>query len=108
MDPWHDIGIDEAAIDRSFCDDGDPLDVSVVGQEPVYPLTIVEARAVGAMRMRDDKEIDDTIIAIAVSVGDPSFADYTDFTQLPAHIFREMRRFFEDSLYRRRRSELTR
>ena len=31
-----------------------------------------------------------------VSVGDPAFADYTDSAQLPAHVFREMRRFFED------------
>jgi inorganic pyrophosphatase len=46
------------------------------------------------MRMRDDKGIDDKIIA--VSVRDPSFADYTDSAQLPAHVFREIRRFFED------------
>ena len=32
-------------IPRTFCDDGDPLDVLVLGQEPVHPLTIVEARA---------------------------------------------------------------
>jgi len=66
----------------------------VLCQEPVYPLTVVEARAVGVMRMRDDKGIDDKIIA--VSVGDPAFADYTDASQLPAHVFREIRRFFED------------
>jgi len=85
---------DYGFVPRTFCDDGDPLDALVLGQEPVYPLTIVMARAVGVMRMRDDKGIDDKIIA--VSVGDPSFADYTDSSQLPAHIFREMRRFFED------------
>ena len=81
-------------IPRTFCDDGDPLDVLVLGQEPVYPLTIVEARAVGAMRMRDEKGIDDKIVA--VSVGDPAFSDFTDKMQLPAHVLRELRRFFED------------
>src|SRR3977135_2227854 len=85
---------DYGFIPRPFCDDGDPLDVLVLGQEPVYPLTLVQARAVGVMRMRDDKGIDDKIIA--VSVNDPSFADYTDSTQLPAHVFREIRTFFED------------
>ncbi len=85
---------DYGFVPQTYCDDGDPLDVLVLGQEPVYPLTVVEARAVGAMRMRDDKGIDDKIIA--VSVRDPSFADYTHHSQLPAHIFREMRRFFED------------
>jgi inorganic pyrophosphatase len=46
------------------------------------------------MRMRDDKGIDDKIIAI--SVRDPSFADYTNISQLPAHVLRQIRRFFED------------
>jgi inorganic pyrophosphatase len=85
---------DYGFIPRTFCDDGDPLDVLVLGQEPVYPLTIVEARAIGVMRMRDDKGIDDKIIAI--SVRDPAFADYTDHSQLPAHVLRQVRRFFED------------
>jgi inorganic pyrophosphatase len=33
---------------------------------------------------------------VAVSVRDPSFADYTNKDQLPAHVFRQVRRFFED------------
>jgi inorganic pyrophosphatase len=85
---------DYGFIPRTYCDDGDPLDVLVLGQEPVYPLTIVEARAVGVMRMRDEKGIDDKIVA--VSIRDPSYADYTDKSQLPPHILRQVRRFFED------------
>jgi inorganic pyrophosphatase len=85
---------DYGFIPRTFCDDGDPLDALVLGQEPVFPLTIVEARAIGVMRMRDEKGIDDKIVAI--SVRDPAFADYTDKSQLPAHVLREIRRFFED------------
>jgi len=81
-------------IPRTFCDDGDPLDALVLGQEPVAPLTIVEARAIGVMRMRDEKGIDDKIIA--VSVRDPSVSDYTDRHELPAHTLREMSRFFQD------------
>jgi inorganic pyrophosphatase len=85
---------DYGFIPRTFCDDGDPLDALVLGQEPVFPLTIVEARAIGVMRMRDEKGIDDKIVA--VSVRDPAFADYTDKNQLPPHLLREIRRFFED------------
>jgi inorganic pyrophosphatase len=85
---------DYGFIPRTYCDDGDPLDVLVLAQEPVYPLTIVEARAIGVMRMRDEKGIDDKVVA--VSVNDPAFADYTDKSQLPAHVLRQVRRFFED------------
>ncbi len=81
-------------IPRTFCEDGDPLDALVLGQEPVNPLTIMDARAIGVMRMRDEKGLDDKIIA--VSVKDPAFVDYTDHRQLPAHLLREIRRFFED------------
>jgi len=81
-------------IPRTICDDGDPLDALVLCQESVHPLTVVDARAIGVMRMRDEKGIDDKILA--VSVHDPSFADYTDKGQLPVHIFRQVRQFFED------------
>ena len=85
---------DYGFIPRTYCDDGDPLDVLVLGQEPVYPLTIVQARAIGVMRMRDEKGVDDKIVA--VSVRDPSFAEYTDKAQLPAHVLRQVQQFFED------------
>ncbi len=81
-------------IPRTFCDDGDPLDALVLCQEPVHPLTLMDARAIGVMRMRDEKGIDDKIVA--VSVHDPAFMDYTDKSQLPHHVLREIRRFFED------------
>ena len=85
---------DYGFIPRTFCDDGDPLDALVLGQEPVYPLTIVEARAIGVMRMRDEKGIDDKIVA--VSVHDPAFSHIVDKAELPGHLLRELRRFFED------------
>lgn len=85
---------DYGFIPRTYCDDGDPLDVMVLAQEPVYPLTVVEARAIGVMRMRDEKGIDDKVVA--VSVYDPAYADYSDKDQLPSHVLRQVRRFFED------------
>jgi inorganic pyrophosphatase len=85
---------DYGFIPRTYCDDGDPLDVMVLAQEPVYPLTLVEARAIGVMRMRDEKGIDDKVVA--VSVHDPAYSDYSDKDQLPSHVLRQVRRFFQD------------
>jgi inorganic pyrophosphatase len=81
-------------IPRTYCDDEDPLDALVLGQEPLHPMTMVEARAIGLMRMRDEKGIDDKVLA--VNVRDPAVADYTDHAQLPPHLLREIRRFFQD------------
>src|SRR5450432_4839011 len=41
-------------IPQTYCDDHDPLDILVLGQEPVHPLTIVQARAIGVMSMSDE------------------------------------------------------
>lgn len=81
-------------IPRSYCDDGDPLDVLVLGNEPVSPLSLLDARAIGVMHMKDEGKMDDKIIA--VHVHDPAFNSYTSIEQLPSHVFREIRRFFED------------
>ena len=74
---------DYGFVPRTFCDDGDPIDALVLSQEPVHPLVIVEARAIGLMRMRDEKGIDDKVIA--VNIHDPAYADYTHHEQLPAY-----------------------
>src|SRR5437870_7413824 len=81
-------------VPRTYCDDGDPLDVLVFGQDAIHPLTVVDVRAIGVMKMRDDKGVDDKLLA--VNIGDPAFADYRDFRALPKHVIREMVRFFQD------------
>src|SRR5690606_24811861 len=81
-------------LPRTYCDDNDPLDVLVLGNEPVIPLSIMRARAIGVMHMADEGKQDDKIIA--VHVHDPAFAEYKDLSEVPAHIWREIRRFFED------------
>jgi inorganic pyrophosphatase len=81
-------------VPRSYCDDGDPLDVLVLGAEPVVPLTLMQARAIGVMEMADEGAEDSKIIA--VHINDPAYCEYTDLDQLPHHIAREIHRFFED------------
>ncbi|MEJ7604013.1 MAG: inorganic diphosphatase [Kofleriaceae bacterium] len=81
-------------IPRTHADDGDPLDILVLMQEPVEPLTIVRARPLGGLRMVDDKGGDDKIIAVCVD--DPAYAHYHTVGALPPHIIRELDRFFRD------------
>jgi inorganic pyrophosphatase len=81
-------------VPRSYCDDGDPLDVLVLGYEPVVPLAILQARAIGVMNMRDQGKADDKVIA--VHVNDPAVAGYRDVSELQEHTLREIERFFQD------------
>src|SRR4051812_39326616 len=81
-------------IPQSHAGDGDPLDILVLMQEPVVPLTIVRARAIGGLKMRDDKGEDDKIVAVATD--DPAFNHYHDVSALPPHVMLELERFFRD------------
>jgi inorganic pyrophosphatase len=81
-------------VPRTLCDDGDALDVLVLNSEPVQGLAVLRVRAIGVMRMLDEDRQDDKLVA--VHVDDPAFADYTAMSQLPQHVERQLRRFFED------------
>jgi inorganic pyrophosphatase len=81
-------------IPQTYCADRDPLDVLVLGQDEVVPLAIVMAKPIGVMRMIDQGEEDDKIIA--VHANDPEYSYYNSIQELPPHKMTEVRRFFED------------
>jgi len=81
-------------IPRSYCDDGDPLDVLILGQEPVMPLTIVYVRPIGVMHMRDQGKADDKVLA--VSANDPAVNHIHELGEAPPHVMAEINRFFLD------------
>ncbi|MBI1325599.1 inorganic diphosphatase [bacterium] len=81
-------------IPQTYADDDDPLDVMVLCQEPVAPLTLVQARVIGLMTMIDMGKKDHKILAVAVD--DPEFNTFKDARELPPHRLSMLRRFFED------------
>jgi inorganic pyrophosphatase len=81
-------------IPQSFCDDKDPLDILILSQIEVVPMCIVEAKVIGVMRMLDNGEADDKIIAVAA--GYPSVNHFQDISELPQHMTTEIMSFFED------------
>jgi inorganic pyrophosphatase len=85
---------DYGFVPRTYCDDKDPLDVLVLCQEAVYPLSIMRAKPIGVMKMIDQGQHDDKIIA--VHADDPEYRDYESMDQLPSHRLAEIQRFFED------------
>jgi inorganic pyrophosphatase len=81
-------------IPQTLAEDDDPLDVLVLCQEAVAPLTIMHARAIGLMTMIDSGKKDHKIIAVAT--GDPEFNSYHEASDMPPHRLVMLRRFFQD------------
>jgi inorganic pyrophosphatase len=81
-------------IPQTLAEDDDPLDVLVLCQEPVAPLTLVESRAIGLMTMIDSGKKDHKILAVAVH--DPEYADFREASELPPHRLNMLQRFFQD------------
>ena len=81
-------------IPQTYAEDDDPLDVLVLCQEAVAPMTLVTARAIGLMTMIDSGKPDHKILAVAV--GDPEFNSFKEAAELPVHRLAMLRRFFQD------------
>ena len=80
-------------IPRTYAGDKDPLDVLVICQESVYPLTLIDCYPIGVLKMIDSNEQDEKIIAIAKH--DPYLNCYKDISELPKQISDELMHFFE-------------
>jgi inorganic pyrophosphatase len=81
-------------IPQTLGDDNDPLDILILSQVALQPLCLVEAKVIGVMRMLDQNEGDDKIIAVAAK--DMSVNHINDISELPVHFINELRNFFEE------------
>lgn len=79
-------------IPKTLWDDGDPMDILVLMDQPTFPGCIIETRPVGVMKMIDTGENDDKILGVPVD--DPRFKDVFDIEDLPEHLLDEIQHFF--------------
>ncbi len=80
-------------IPRTYADDLDPLDVLILCSKPLYPMTSVRCYPIGVISMIDNDRHDEKIIAIPFH--DPTYNTYRDISELPTHIYEEMKHFFK-------------
>ena len=90
-------------IPLTLSEDGDPLDVLVLCNEPIDPLVLVQCYPIGVLTMLDSGEQDEKIIAIPFK--DPTYNTYHSIEELPRHLFDEMRHFF--SVYKQLEGKTT-
>lgn len=79
-------------IPLTYAEDNDPLDCLVLCSEALDPLTTVRCYPIGVVQMLDQGAIDAKIIAIPYA--DPMYNCYNDISDLPPHIFDEIKHFF--------------
>lgn len=81
-------------IPQTLGEDHDPLDILVLSQLEIQPLCIVNAKVIGVMRMIDNNEGDDKIIAVCAD--DVSVNHINSVDELPMYFHSELKNFFEE------------
>ena len=82
-------------IPNTLEEDGDPVDVLVLGYEPLLPGSVIEAKPIGILEMEDEEGPDAKIIAVPKPKIDPRFKDIDDIDDIPQAIKDKIKHFFE-------------
>ncbi len=80
-------------IPQTLSEDLDPLDIMILCQETIQPMTLVPARIIGVMKMIDQGKIDDKILAVPIN--DIKTSHIHDISDLNLHVKSELKEFFE-------------
>ena len=73
--------------------DGDPVDVLVLLDYPVFPGVGVKVRPIGVFNMSDEAGIDSKVIAVPAT--DPRWEHLNDVEDISGHLRKEIEHFFE-------------
>lgn len=82
-------------IPHTLSEDGDPVDILVVGDTAVMPGAQLPAVPVGVLIMEDEAGMDEKIIAIPPDRLGPQFQDIKEYTDLPDLLTEKIKHFFE-------------
>jgi inorganic pyrophosphatase len=82
-------------IPQSREGDGDPVDVLVLGNDAVMPMSVIRANPVGILLTEDEEGQDSKVIAVPIAKLDPSFSSITNIDNIPEHICNQIKHFFE-------------
>jgi inorganic pyrophosphatase len=84
---------DYGYVDHTLAEDGEPLDVMVLGEEPTFPGCVIPARPVAVFWMLDEQGPDAKVLAVPGH--DPRFSHIQDLADVPSHMRNEIGHFFE-------------
>ena len=79
-------------VPNTLWDDGDPLDILIFIDQPLFTGVVVEVKPIGILRMKDEKGPDDKLLSVAVN--DPTYRNISDVKDVPNHLLVEIEHFF--------------
>ncbi|ADV45997.1 inorganic diphosphatase [Nitratifractor salsuginis] len=82
-------------VANTLSDDGDPADILVISEYPLYPGCYIKSRLIGVLMMEDEKGIDEKLIAVPADKIDPTYKDIREIDDLPQHTLNKIKNFFE-------------
>jgi inorganic pyrophosphatase len=82
-------------IPHTLSEDGDPIDVLVVGQVPVVPGAVIRCRPIGALLMTDEKGADEKVVAVPVDALHPFYSGVRSYENLPPILREQIAHFFQ-------------
>ena len=82
-------------IPGTMSDDGDPVDVLVISNHPVFPGAVIKSRPIGVLLMEDESGMDEKIIAVPISKVDISFDSIKELEDINPLLKQRIAHFFE-------------
>mgnify|MGYP000659685932 CR=1 FL=1 len=81
-------------VPHTLADDGDPLDIMVVGRVPVMPGAVLRSRPIGVLHMEDEAGDDDKILCVPHDSLHPFWGDVNSWKDLPPILCDQIKHFF--------------
>lgn len=81
-------------IPHTLSDDGDPVDVMVVGRTPVAVGSVMRSRPIGVLLMEDEGGHDEKILAVPHPKLHPFYDDVKSYEDLPKILIQQIEHFF--------------
>lgn len=81
-------------IPHTLSDDGDPVDVIVIGHLPVMPGAVMAVKPIGVLMMEDESGGDEKIVARPIDKLFPYHKDVNDYTDIQPILREQIEHFF--------------
>jgi len=82
-------------VPRTLAEDGDPVDVMVVGDYPLISGCVIRCRPVGVLKMTDEAGADAKIVAVPATEVTEHYRDVNGIDDLPPSLLARLAHFFE-------------